>query len=91
MTIGEFLLKLASEQDTLSRFAADAEGAMREAGLDERHIQFLLSADLDTLRVTLQGEFEVSGEKTVIETVCIVTICAPKPPPPSPSDPKPDS
>ncbi len=76
-TIGEFILRLAGDRDLLSSFSSDPEGTMRAAELDERHIAFLLSADLGSLRAKVVTEFRVDGVKVAIETVCIMKIAQP--------------
>lgn len=81
MTIGQFLLKLACDEDLLRRFAEDAEAAMREAELDERQIQFLLAAGLNDVRLKVEAEFSVEDEKMAIITIfTIPTIFMPKSP-----------
>lgn len=75
MTIGQFLIKLACDESLLRRFGESAESAealMREEGLDERHIQFLLTADLGDLRLKVEAEFKVDGDKVGIITIFII-------------------
>lgn len=89
MTIGQFLIRLACDERLLRRFSEGPEGAeaaMREAGLEERHIEFLLRADLSDLRLKVEAEFAVDDEKMAIITIFgIPTIFAPPPPPPDAS------
>jgi hypothetical protein len=88
VTIGQFLLKLACDEDLLRRFAGDGEAVMREAGLDDRQIQFLLNADVSEVRLKVEAELSVADERMAIVTIfTIPTIFGPpKPPsPPSPS------
>lgn len=82
MTIGQFLLQLASDPELLRVYADRPEEVMREAGLDERQIELLRVADLRDLRLKIESEFQVGEEKVAIQTVCLPTICAPTPPPP---------
>ena len=86
MTIGHFLLRLACDTELLRRFTEDPESAMREADLDERQAEFLLSADLSDLRLKINAEFKLDeAEMSIITIFTIPTIFAPKPPPPDES------
>ena len=81
MTIGQFLLSLAYDESLLRLFAENAEAAMRDAGLDERQIQFLLAADLTEVRVKVEAEINVEDEMMAIITIfTIPTIFSPKSP-----------
>jgi hypothetical protein len=77
MTIAEFLIALATDDELLRKFAEEPEGIAREAGLSEAQRNLLLSGTLRELRVKITAEFEVEGEIVAYQTIY-------KPPPPPP-------
>ena len=76
MNLTEFLLRLASDPELLQRFAGtdDKEGFLREQGLEGHALQFLLSGDLKSLRVHIEGELEIGGELYSFGTVHGTTV-----------------
>jgi hypothetical protein len=69
MTIGEFLLSLATDPKALERFRASPREFSREAGLDESQLEVVLAADLSELRVKVEAELTISGEHVAFITI----------------------
>jgi hypothetical protein len=76
MTLGQFLLRLASDPELFKQFegATDKEGFLRDQEVDEHARQFLLSGNLRHLRVHIQAELEIDGERYSIGTVHGTTV-----------------
>ena len=84
MTIAEFFLKLATNEELLRQFEDDREGMLLNEDLSDDDRRLLLSGDTDELRVKVTAEFYVSGQKVAYHTVYTVpgTVYVPPPPPP---------
>jgi hypothetical protein len=79
MTIAEFLVKLASNEELLELFKQDPEEVLRyEEDLDHEQRALLRAGRLVGLRVKIHAEFEVNGEPI---TMAMVTIHGTPPPP----------
>ena len=79
MTIAEFLLKLATDDELLRQFRDEPGEVLRfEPDLDAKQRNLLLAGSLIDLRVKIKAEFEVNGEK-----IAMITIYVPPPPPPT--------
>jgi hypothetical protein len=79
MTVAEFLLALARDDELQLRFQEEPERVIKEAGLSEAQRNLLLAGDLRELRVKIKAELEIDGEM-----VAFHTVYAPPPPPPPP-------
>ena len=89
MTLGEFLLKLAKSSDEeLAEFARDQRGFIERSDLDEPQKAMLLTGDLRKLRVKIDAEFVVGGEKMAIHVICVPVICVPDPGDPDTTNPR---
>lgn len=87
MTIAEFFLALATDAGLRERFAGSPEEVLRESGLNEKQQAIVRSASLEELRVKVEAEFSVEGEKCSIWTIWwIPTIWGVPPPPPPPEE-----
>jgi hypothetical protein len=83
MTIAEFLLKLAGDDELLQRFKDNPEEILRhEKDLDHEQLALLRAGRLVDLRVKIHAEFEVHGETVAMHTIYV----PPPPPPPRPGD-----
>lgn len=91
MTLGEFLLELGTGgEERLAEFARDQRAYIERSDLDEPQKEMLLSGDLRKLRIKIEAEVIVGGEKLAIHVICAPTICMPDPgDPEGPSPPKP--
>lgn len=85
MTIGEFLLALATDRELLERFGRDPRSVIENADLGDQQRELLLAGELRELRIKIEAEINVGGETLFIHTICIPTICKPPPPPPPPN------
>lgn len=78
MNLTQFLLRLASDPELLQRFVGtedkEREGFLRELGVEGHALQFLLSGDLRSLRVHIEGELEIDGELYSFGTVHGTTV-----------------
>ena len=86
MTIAEFLLRLATDEELLRQFKDDREGMLLNEALSDEDRRLLLSGNTDELRVKVEAEFHVRGQKVAYHTVYTVpgTVYVPPPPPPQP-------
>jgi hypothetical protein len=86
MTIAEFLLRLATDEELLRQFKDDREGMLLNEALSDEDRRLLLSGNTDELRVKVEAEFHVHGQKVAYHTVYTVpgTVYVPPPPPPPP-------
>lgn len=84
MTIAEFFLKLATNEELLRQYADDREGMLLNEELSDEDRRLLLSGDTDELRVKVLAEFRVRGQEVAYVTVYTVpgTVYVPPPPPP---------
>jgi hypothetical protein len=84
MTIAEFLLRLATDEDLLEEFNRDREGMLLDEALSDEDRRLLLAGNTDELRVKVTAEFHVRGQKVAYHTVYTVpgTVYVPPPPPP---------
>ncbi len=81
MTIAEFLLKLAGDDELLQRFKDNPEEILRNAkDLDHEQLALLRAGRLVDLRLKITAEFEVHGEMVAMHTIHV------PPPPPPPGD-----
>jgi len=87
MTIAEFFLRLATNEELLRQFEDDREGMLLNEDLSDEDRRLLLSGDTDELRVKVTAEFHVAGQKVAYHTVYTVpgTVYVPPPPPPDPT------
>ena len=70
MTIAEFLLKLARNDELLQRFKDNPEEILRhEKDLDHEQLALLRAGRLVDLRVKITAEFEVHGETVAMHTI----------------------
>jgi hypothetical protein len=74
VTIAEFMLALATDEELRREYLADAEGAARKRGLDPNQLRLLQSGDLVGIRVEVTVELDVSGERVAFSTVHGVTV-----------------
>lgn len=76
MNLTEFLLRLASDPELVKSFAAtdDRQAFLREQGVDEQALLFLLSGDLRELRIRIEGELEIEGDLYSFGTVHTITV-----------------
>lgn len=80
MKIAEFLLALATDRELLARFIKDPETVLDELRIDDGQRALLLSGKLGELRINIDAELEVSGERVAFRTVHTVTVhIAPSP------------
>jgi hypothetical protein len=85
MTIAEFLLKLAGDDELLQRFKDNPAEVLRdEKDLDHEQLALLRAGRLVDLRVKIDAEFEVAGERVAMHTIYMPTIYGPQPPSPPP-------
>jgi len=90
MTVTEFLLKLATDEDFYRQFSETDDYArydlLREFGLSDKDQRLLSDRDLTGLKVKVRAEFDLEGDEAcAIWTIYAVpgTIYIPPPPPPT--------
>ena len=81
MTLGEFLLDLGTNQESLVAFSRDQRAFIERSGLDEPQKAMLLAGEVDLrkLRISIKVEAVVGGEKMAIHVICVPVICVPDP------------
>lgn len=69
MTIAEFLIELARNEELRARFESDPRAAAEEFGVEGDKAQLLAAGRLRDLRIRVEGEIEVDGETISFFTI----------------------
>ena len=90
MTLGDFLLDLGTNQESLIAFSSDQRAFIEGSDLDESQKAMLLAGDvsLRKLHIKINVEIVVGGEELEIIVICMPVICVPDPTDPDTTNPK---
>lgn len=69
MTIAEFLIALANDENLRARFDSEPREVLAEFGIEGERASILLAGKLRDIRVKIQVEIEVDAEIMVFETI----------------------
>jgi hypothetical protein len=79
MTLADFLLDLATNTRSLAAYAESPRAFIEGSDLDGPQKEMLLTGDLRKLRIKVEAEIVVGGEKMTIHVICMPVICVPDP------------
>ena len=74
MTLAEFFLRLATDQELLARFSADPDTTGRDLGLTEEQLGLVRSGKLKEIRVKVEVDIQIGDETVMIHTVHTGTV-----------------